>query len=146
MSAFMVSEQTISTIAASIWSASLATQGVGIYLATEKFKDIENILDRYNEISESKLARELYKMNADAVNQRYGTADFENVPKIKSGLALMRYDKPAIIVKMLDCFLYQCTEGDVPDRPLYKAVELFRDSLCKYIVSRLPDYENAAWG
>ena len=142
----MVSEQTISTISACIWSASLASQGAGIYLATGKFKEIENILGHYGEISEAKLAGELYKMNADAVNQRYRTADFQVVPKIKSGSAFMLYDKPAAVVKMLNCYLYQCTEGDVPDRPLYKAVENFRDSLCKDIVSRLPDYEDAAWG
>lgn len=53
---------------------------------------------------------------------------------------------PVFAVKQLQCLLYQCSEGDVPDSPLFQAMQKLSGDLCESIVRRLPAYERAPWG
>lgn len=47
--------------------------------------------------------------------------------------------------KALSCFLYQCTEGDVPETSLYQELEIAKNRLAGEIVSSLPDTRDAPW-
>lgn len=49
------------------------------------------------------------------------------------------------ILKSLDCFLYQCLEGDIPKDDLYKTLDNVRKILTNYIITHLPDYKKAKW-
>lgn len=49
------------------------------------------------------------------------------------------------IKKSLDCYLYQCCEGDIPEKRFYLGVVDFRNRLANKIVNGLPEYDNAEW-
>lgn len=87
-----------------------------------------------------KLGQSLWDMNAEAVDQRYS----ENNPR-----TIYRYGCEAMNqverYKAMECFLYQCSEGDVPETPLYRDMERIKNELGADIISRLPEYEAASW-
>lgn len=48
--------------------------------------------------------------------------------------------------KLINCLMYQCGEGNVPDEPLYKAMRTVESRLAHIIVSGLKEYDDAPWG
>jgi hypothetical protein len=48
--------------------------------------------------------------------------------------------------KSASCLLYQCSEGDVPERPLFKALKAFTQRLAKEFITIDPRWEEAQWG
>lgn len=95
-----------------------------------------------------RLCGDLHLLNCDAVDNRYGhgtaaqdTADTATLPRFRVALCsrLQAY-------KALKCLLYQCSEGDVPTRPLYQAMRAIGHDLADTIVAGLPDYDKAQWG
>lgn len=89
-----------------------------------------------------KLATALYEMNHAAVDVRYSEKNPRPLYRFKyiTGIA------PVFGVKQLSCLLYQCSEGDVPDSPLFKAVQKLENEICSAIVTRSRDYDAAPWG
>lgn len=95
----------------------------------------------------NQLGRALWAMNAEALNQRYDMEECDAV-----GLAEMR-DLAAGYVfsndlttlaqraKSARCLIYQCAEGNVPDTPLFKALEALTDR-----VGEPEGYDKAEWG
>lgn len=49
-------------------------------------------------------------------------------------------------LKSLRCWLYQCSEGNVPEQPLFKALERYAGDLAFHIVAELPGWNAAEWG
>jgi hypothetical protein len=89
-------------------------------------------------------ARALLEMNVEAVNHRYAHNGEQPVPAFREGPAGEVTDWQ--VLKSLDCYLYQCSEGDIPKSEFYKAVTNFRNALRAALVSQLPEYEAAKWG
>lgn len=87
------------------------------------------------------LGQAFLAMNVRAVEQRYGQR--KAVPVYRHTL------RPATdmqVYKSLSCYLYQCSEGNIPDRPLYKTVERLQNHCASNIITDLPEYDRAAWG
>lgn len=83
-------------------------------------------------------------MNALSLNARYGDEINECISPYP-----VNANKPAnmaALYKSLTCYLYQCCEGEVPESDLYKAIDNIANTIAKYIVSDLPEYELAVWG
>ena len=89
----------------------------------------------------SKLGRELYALNNEAISQRYG--EREEVPDYH--FQLQGTVSPIQLYKSLRCFLYQCSEGKVPEDPLFKIVEEKSNELACKIVHGLRAYDEAEW-
>ena len=53
---------------------------------------------------------------------------------------------PVEAYKACQCLLYQLSEGDIDKRPLYAALEGALSRIADQIISKLPSYEEAAWG
>ena len=88
------------------------------------------------------LGAHLWAVNAEAVAQRYGE-DPEDLPDyVNRGLFHLRKIAAA---KALQCLMYQCAEGDVPDGPTYKMLEELLLRTLKEIVRAIPEYEAASW-
>lgn len=90
------------------------------------------------------LAHRMYEMNYKAVEQRYGRADDMTIGKFSYELA---DEAPLVqVYKSLQCWLYQCTEGNVSKMNLYR---LFDNEIQKYlayeIISGLQTYDSATW-
>ncbi len=46
----------------------------------------------------------------------------------------------------LRCWMYQCSEGSVPETRLFKLMSAVSDSMAHSIVDRLPEVQRAPWG
>jgi len=127
MSAYVVEPETIGRIV-----VGLARSQEYI---TEELRELGYSMDK-------EFAKVLHEMNVAAVCQRYsqdspGMYDFEYVGCFATKIQ---------VIKSLTCYLYQCLEGDVPGRPLYKALKKIRDQLCYEYVANTPEYDKAVWG
>jgi len=91
---------------------------------------------------DEKLARAMFDMNVCAVCQRYP----DKLEIYEFGYVSEPLPTKIQLIKSLDCFLYQCSEGDAPERPLYKALDHIRLTLCGEYVSNTPEYDKAMWG
>ena len=49
------------------------------------------------------------------------------------------------MVKSIGCLTYQCSEGDVPDERLFKALREYERALNGLIVADMDEYDAAAW-
>ena len=130
MSAFIVNQDTINQIVTAL------LHGDFPYTET-KLEEIGLAGDP------QQLGRAMMILNGDAVKQRYGD-------KIDTGCLPYRF-RPIPVseiqtFKSLECWLYQCTEGDVPDTKLYKIMSDFCHVYASRIIAKLPEYEFAYWG
>ena len=90
-----------------------------------------------------RLANDLFQMNVSAVKQRYEHDTQEYTYQFHTSINV----RPAVeVYKAVQCLRYQCSEGNVPNTPLYKALEELRSNLAFDTVADLPEYENAPWG
>lgn len=129
MSAFIVTQDTINRIVTTVTLSRF--RFIEIELAELGLADHPGVL-----------GRALLEMNVDAVNQRYG----DNT----NPLVLPYRWSPQPVNKIqgyksLQCWLYQCSEGNVPQQKLFQVMERFGHLLADEIISALPAYENAEW-
>jgi len=94
------------------------------------------------------LGSSMRAMNVAAVIARYGPSDSLPGP---DPLLPYQYESimapsPIQAIKSLDCYLYQCSEGDVPKETLYQQLTQWRGDLCSHQVSQSDAYEAAEWG
>ncbi len=123
MSSFIVNNTTIHRIISGIKQAKL----------TEELEDFFNS-------DETAFGQALINMNISAVDQRYTD---KNDP-IKYTFVNVGVTKIQAF-KSLNCLLYQCLEGCVPERTLYKTMRQVGDQLAASIVNDLPSYDTAEW-
>jgi hypothetical protein len=141
MSAFLVNERTMQSACEAILFAEDATW-YGEYC-------------EYKAEAITKLGRELYALNNDALDTRYphdaeGRDELEhNFMGRSFELVRPRRCFDAAMVqrfKSLGCLLYQCTEGDVPDSELFKRAEIAKGKLAIRMVEASAIYDAAKWG
>jgi len=98
-----------------------------------------------------RLADAMLAMNIDAFRQRYGikallAEDLDCIDLDTRDRKPLEALSEVQVYKSLQCFLYQCCEGDVDERPLYKALSAIRELLAPFINEDSPEYEAAQWG
>ena len=127
MSAFIVSTKTMNLVVNAI-----CTQRARVFASLP----VATHADR------TALGEALFKMNADAVDARYGD---HNVPPPyvfePIGATLNKYQA----LSCVRCLIYQCSEGRVPETKLYKRLDKISGELALEIVSELPAYRQAEW-
>jgi hypothetical protein len=140
MSAYMVNDETINRVV--YW---LYWEVMNYQWLRDKLEKVSGI-DTTTYAWSAALGKAMFDLNIAGVNDRYkgGEAgkfrplDYHYTPA---------YGSPVQVLKSLQCWLYQCTEGDVVTKPLYK---FFQDTVEPYIMSRiiadLPEYRAAEWG
>lgn len=125
MSAFIVTNRTI-------------TQAIEALKLSQSFRYNGMYLDDPDHIKA--LGNELLALNAAAVAQRY-----DEPVEIHD----YRFEWPTCnkyqALKSLDCLIYQCSEGDVPERPLYKVLKDCQHGLMYEIVASSSEYQAAKW-
>lgn len=89
------------------------------------------------------LGARCFYLNVSAVNQRY-----EEKTSITELGYRYQYEQADIfqVLKSLQCWLYQCSEGDVPESALYQILRDYADHLAHRLVNRMPQYKAAEWG
>lgn len=148
MSSYIVDDSTINTILAMLMYATKYKRNYpnpvyydGLAIGTD--------------IEAESLGQTLYMLNLEAVNQRYPDTvnDNKNIPgSIDENGDHKPYTYTHILtngrmqsLKSLQCFIYQCSEGNVPQSKMYKALREYEFALCRDIVAALPEYDKANW-
>ncbi|MGZ6278103.1 MAG: hypothetical protein ACXWPP_05495 [Ktedonobacteraceae bacterium] len=91
---------------------------------------------------EQRLGQAMYALNIQAVNQRY----HEHQPVEAFVYSPYPYLSRIAAWKALGCWLYQCTEGTVPQTKLYQYFQEMEKVTALSIVKNLPEYEKSGWG
>jgi hypothetical protein len=140
MSAYIVKYQTINRVVEWLYweitiSSSLKTKlerATGIDTAGYDWQDT--------------LGKFMFDLNVAGVNARYGEGAAGKFCKLNYSYQPV-HGTPIQVLKSLQCFLYQCTEGEVVKEPLYRFLQ---DTVEPYrmgkIIAALPEYEAAEWG
>lgn len=151
MSAFMMSSESLAKITAYIYWKITEDKYRPDYIqdirdACHEYEKAHSKVVSFGFVSDETLYRVLELMNAESLKQRYGDPIEENmsesIPTIPFWGSLNKIE----IYKLLNCYTYQCCEGNAPESKLYKAIERLESDLCHRIVSELPEYKTAAWG
>lgn len=154
MSAFVVSNDTINRILYALQlrevQRSLRWRGVSVwpsYTTGEGSDEVLHAADQEYPESGSivTLGRSMLALNVEAVNARYGERGVKITPPHNG---YMYRDSPCSLVegyKALQCWLYQCSEGNVPETPLFKLMDSVSNDIAHLIVAELSDYKQAAW-
>jgi hypothetical protein len=89
----------------------------------------------------------MFQLNSNAVDARYGNGEAAAFRTLDYRFEHTDAVSLTQVLKSLQCWLYQCNEGDVPETELYK---LFDDDirlfLMNIIIDTLPEYQRAEWG
>lgn len=99
------------------------------------------------ELGCKRLAEEMFTLNCDSIEQRYGKGQAETFRPLDFKFRFTGFSSNIYqVLKSLRCFLYQCCEGNIPKQnALYKALEKLSDNICYTIATSNPQYENAKW-
>jgi hypothetical protein len=94
-----------------------------------------------------KLGQAMFQLNVEAVEARYGTGEAAKFRKLDYRFEHTEAVSLLQVLKSLRCWLYQCTEGDVPETALYGLFDTeIRLYLMDKIITALPEYQEAEWG
>lgn len=127
MSAFLVEPRTIHIVA----------KAVNDHRPDEKKEKLEILSDA------------LFHMNRQALIARYGREEWLEYqePYLQKHPTAYDYKDPGKVspvetYKLLNCYLYQCSEGNVPLAPLFQEVEQVKNDMAHEIASTLPGHED----
>jgi hypothetical protein len=154
MSAFIVNSTTLQSIAAAAFrpmDENYSSRPIG-----------KRLIEAADASTPGELYEALYKMNEEAFCQRYPGNNgertrypedigFEPWPgstfarENPESVATPRSDIPAL-VKNVNCLVWQCSEGNVPETPLFKALGAFGDLMAQVYIQHDELYEQAPWG
>jgi len=110
------------------------------------------LVGEYGETYDSEtLADAMLAMNIDAFRQRYGMKtlladDLDYIDLDKRRWYPLEALSDVQMYKSLQCFLYQCCEGNVDEKPLYKTLSAIRGLMAPFIKEGSQEYEAAEWG
>lgn len=146
MSAWMVSNETLSKIANLIDTYRVTGyNGFGYDMPG----GLMRIVGRK---SAKKIFEILADMNIEALKQRYpkNFDDMIGVIEFIPNAYIWQIREKGLtyhwqLLKSLQCYLYQCCEGSVPDCDLYKELTNLEHTLQSYIISKMPEYQAAEW-
>jgi hypothetical protein len=89
----------------------------------------------------------MFQLNIKAVDARYGNGEAEKFRKLNYRYQIIMPVPLMQVLKSLQCWLYQCCEGDVPETELYGLFDTdIQMDLMGKIIGILPEYQNAVWG
>ena len=144
MSAYVVEDETINRIVAWLERDKMGSDPIANYILKDHGYTCAEEFER--------LAHDLFQLNVQAVDARYGPGeaakfrplDFEYSSAVKWGDS--RISNACRALKALQCLIYQCSEGDVPESAPYRMLRDIESAIARWIVSTMPEYEMATWG
>lgn len=93
------------------------------------------------------LGRSLWLLNAAALEQRYeDESATDYLEEITAYTWAPQRKDQVTLIRALDCLLYQCSEGSVPEAKLFKWAQEIADRLAGPHLRSSQAYYNAPWG
>lgn len=146
MSSYLVQQETIEQIVGRIYAMTLADPKDSLLKPLGRvcgfFQDLVHHPGNELEFAMAKLADNMLHLNNLALGARYHD---EPVSYARPWRVRLGDIGNVQLFKSIQCWLYQCAEGDVPADPLYQAFEEFSSKLAQHIVYDLPEYAKAQW-
>jgi hypothetical protein len=143
MSAFIVADKTINNIVN--WLERELEEVYGMIIIRQKL--MEQGFDTSISGWAERLGYAMFQLNVIAVDDRYGSGEAKRFRPLDYHYEVVAPVPMVQVLKSLQCWLYQCNEGDVPTTALYglfdNDVQLY---LMTEIIDTLPEYQNAEWG
>jgi hypothetical protein len=139
MSAFMVEDKTINRVVT--WVAREVSTNFSMMDRLARKYEIDLVSDNWEE----KLATAMFQLNCDGVNSRYGEGQAEQFRPLNFQYQWEQYLPLVQVLKSLQCWMYQCCEGEVPKSNLYHFFEEVENHLALKIVMDLPEYNRSKW-
>lgn len=163
MSAFLLSENRIAQIAD--YLSTLYNCGFNFFgysMPEELHNELSDCCDIYGNTNTKKIFEKLYNLNAAAVAGRYDEAQTP-APDLPKFTPLHHYREAAQdetikrwyedikpwhfeLLKLFQCFLYQCDEDATRETDLFKALNRLEYTMLNHIVSNNPEWINSKWG
>jgi hypothetical protein len=134
MSAFIVDGKTIDRIVSFLLDNVREFNGIGISYTSQV---------PWAQGVGTQIGQQLYRLNTDAVNSRY--REGEESPGTRYHYTAVGRLSDIQAYKSIKCFLYQCSEGDVPERPLFIELSKVHGDLAHRIVCATARYDRAEW-
>jgi hypothetical protein len=143
MSAFLIANKTINSIIN--WLDSALEEAYGTITIRQKL--LEQGFDASMAGWAERLGYAMLQLNVIAVDARYESGEAKKFRPLDYQYKVTKPAPMVQVLKSLQCWLYQCDEGDVPETALYglfdNDVQLY---LMTEIIEALPEYQNAHWG
>ncbi len=143
MSAFIVADKTINYIVK--WLDKELEEIYGTTVIRQKL--MEQGFDASELGWAERLGQAMFQLNVIAVDARYGSGEAKKFRPLDYRYKLAHSVPLVQVLKSLQCWLYQCNEGDVPQTALYglfdNDVQLY---LMTEIIDALPEYQETFWG
>lgn len=142
MSAYMVADETINRVVYWLYFEVAKSQYI-----REKLEKTSGVDTSAYEWAEA-LGKAMFQLNIDGVNARYGGYGDGEAKQFRN----LNYHYQPVhgsaiqVLKSLQCWLYQCTEGEVVKNPLYKFFQdIAQPHLMSNIICDLSEYRTAEW-
>jgi hypothetical protein len=140
MSAFMVADETINRVIA--WLSLEISMARWLKIKVEDTLQIDTSKHNWEE----ELGHAMFELNIAGVNDRYGKGEAKTFRALDYRYTPAHGSKIQVL-KSLQCWLYQCMEGEVIKKPLYQFFDtVVEPHLMRSIISDLPEYNRARWG
>jgi hypothetical protein len=139
MSAFIVEDKTINTI------ITMLKNSESCFNSSWYIRKLKESGYYFEDGGEEKLGREMFELNCRAVDERYGEGQAKEFRNLNYSFNHQPFYTVISAYKSLQCWLYQCSEGTVPESPLFKLMQDISNNIANHIVSRMPEYEKAPW-
>jgi hypothetical protein len=140
MSAFMVEDGTINRVIT--WLSWEVTRSLWLKRKVEEALHLDTTTRNWEEI----LGHAMFELNIDGVNDRYGEGEAQKFRKLNYHYSPATVSEIQVL-KSLQCWLYQCTEGEVVKKPLFVFFDtVVEKHLMSNIISALAEYKHAKWG
>ena len=154
MSAFMMSNETLSMLANLIARYYVSSDSMGFYFPEELREELKE-----TRFSGEQIFNELARLNVASLSQRYYDyieliEDVEYMPGCDMWRKPLWDSEQGVymiapwhyqFLKSLRCYLYQSCEGDCYETGLYKALDQLSLELAYFIATNQPEYELAKW-
>ncbi len=147
MSAFLVQDETINRVVE--WLRREVNKSSFLKEKAEKVFDISVDDCKWAET----VGKAMFQLNIDGVSERYGEGEARrfralNYQYIPSRPTTIYHPSTKIqVLKSMQCWLYQCSEGEVVNNPLYIFFkQIVEPHLMNSFISDLPEYKKAEWG
>jgi hypothetical protein len=136
MSAFVVADETINRVVSSLHRRILEGFSPSELGVTEILQAGFNLVTREGS---RQLAEEMFALNVAAVNARYGEGEAEKFRALDFEFAIT-IASPVQVIKSLESWLYQCTEGNLPFTRIYQTMKDVLFALCIDFVHQTKEY------
>ncbi len=136
----MVEDETINRVVT--WLSWEVIRSLWLKDKAEKALHLDTTTHNWEEI----LGYAMFELNIDGVNDRYGEGEAQKFRNLNYQYKPVNGSKIQVL-KSMQCWLYQCMEGEVVKNPLYTFFDtVIQRHLMDSIISALPEYQRAEWG